>query len=45
MFALPLSAFLNNKPIPKTKFYEKASISPKLKQQFIDKIQKITWKY
>jgi hypothetical protein len=34
-----------NKFIAKTKFYQKASISPKLQTEFIRKIQKIIWKY
>ena len=43
-FKLPREAFVN-KFIPKTKFYEKATISSKLQKEFVDKIQKITWKY
>ena len=34
-----------NKFIAKTKFYEKANLSSKLQKEFVDKIQKITWKY
>lgn len=34
-----------NRFIAKTKFYEKAAISPKLKDDFVNKIQKITWQY
>ena len=41
---LPDNAIVN-KFIAKTKFYEKASVSPKLQNEFIHKIQKITWKY
>jgi uncharacterized protein (UPF0248 family) len=41
---LPKNAFVN-KFIAKTKFYEKASLSSKLQNEFINKIQKITWKY
>jgi uncharacterized protein DUF4391 len=41
---LPKSAHVN-KFIAKTKFYEKASLSSKLQNEFINKIQKITWKY
>jgi hypothetical protein len=43
-FKLPAAAFVN-KFIPKNKFYEKAALSAKLQKEFIDKIQKITWKY
>lgn len=43
-FKLPKAAFVN-KFIAKNKFYEKASFSAKLQKEFIDKIQKITWKY
>ena len=43
-FKLPKTAFVN-KFIPKSKFYEKAALSAKLQKEFIDKIQKITWKY
>jgi len=41
---LPRAAFVN-KFIPKNKFYEKTALSAKLQKEFIDKIQKITWKY
>jgi hypothetical protein len=43
-FKLPRAAFVN-KFIPKNKFYEKAALSAKLQKEFVDKIQKITWKY
>lgn len=43
-FKLPRAAFVN-KFIPKSKFYEKAVLSAKLQKEFVDKIQKITWKY
>lgn len=43
-FKLPKTAFVN-KFIAKTKFYEKAALSAKLQKEFVDKIQKITWKY
>ena len=43
-FNLPKEAFVN-KFIAKTKFYEKANLSSKLQKEFVDKIQKITWKY
>ena len=36
---------LVNRFIAKTKFYEKAAISYKLKDDFVNKIQKITWQY
>lgn len=41
---LPENAIVN-KFIAKTKFYEKASLSSKLQNEFISKIQRITWKY
>jgi len=41
---LPRAALVN-KFIPKNKFYEKTALSAKLQKDFIDKIQKITWKY
>ena len=41
---LPKEAFVN-KFIAKTKFYERTTLSSKLQKEFIDKIQKITWKY
>jgi len=31
--------------IPKSKFFEKTVVNTKLKKEFTDKIQKITWKY
>lgn len=43
-FLLPEQAYLH-KFIPKNKFFEKAVVSAKLKKDFTDKIQKITWKY
>lgn len=43
-FKLPNEALVN-KFIAKTKFYEKANLNAKLQKEFIDKIQKITWKY
>ncbi len=43
-FRLPENALVN-KFVAKTKFYEKASLSSKLQNEFIHKIQKITWKY
>ncbi len=41
---LPNSAKVN-KFIPKSKFYAHTSVNTKLKQQFTDQIQKITWQY
>jgi hypothetical protein len=41
---LPKEAFVN-KFIAKTKFYEKANLNSKLQKEFVDKVQKITWKY
>jgi len=41
---LPINALVN-KPVHKKKFYEKAAISKKLKDEFVEKVQKITWRY
>jgi len=41
---LPKSAFVN-KFIAKSKFYEKATLGTKLQNEFVNNIQKITWKY
>lgn len=43
-FNLPEKAFVN-KFIAKSKFYDKAVVNAKLQSEFINKIQKITWKY
>lgn len=43
-FNLPKEAIVN-KHIPKNKFYEKAALSSRIQREFVDKIQKITWKY
>ena len=43
-FNLPKSAIVN-KFIAKSKFYEKAALSTRLQNEFINKIQRITWKY
>lgn len=43
-FKLPPSAYVN-KFIPKSKFYERAALSTKLQNEFVKKIQRITWKY
>lgn len=39
---LPASTVVN-RFVPKEKFYTKTSVSGKIKQQFIDEIEKITW--
>ena len=44
MIDLPKECLVN-KFIPKKTFYEKVNISSSLKQEFIDKIEKITWLY
>jgi len=41
---LPKNAIVN-KIIPKQAFYNRLSISNKLKNEFIDKVRKITWTY
>ena len=41
---LPAQAYID-KFIAKNKFFEKAVVNTKLKNEFIDQIQKITWKY
>ncbi|WP_104136688.1 DUF4391 domain-containing protein [Cryobacterium sp. Y62] len=33
------------RPVPKTKFYEKATISPAVRGKFVSEIQRITWAY
>ncbi|VEN74036.1 conserved hypothetical protein [Candidatus Desulfarcum epimagneticum] len=43
-FKLPDSAMVD-KFIAKSKFYERAALSSKMQNEFIRKIQKITWKY
>lgn len=43
-FKLPKESFVN-KFIAKNKFYEKANLNAKLQKEFVDKIQKIIWKY
>ncbi len=43
-FNLPRNAYVN-KFIAKSKFYEKAALSSKVQKEFVEKIQKITWKY
>lgn len=39
---LPVSTVVN-RFVPKEKFYTKTSVSSKIKQQFVDEIEKITW--
>ena len=34
-----------NKILPKKVFYEKANISSSIKEEFVDKVEKIYWKY
>ena len=41
---LPKSTLVN-KFVAKTKFYQKTNISTKLQSEFVNKIQRITWKY
>ncbi len=41
---LPKDAFVN-KYVAKSKFYEHATVSKRVKQTFVDKIDRITWKY
>lgn len=43
-FNLPKEALVN-KFVAKTRFYEKTNLSSKIKKEFVDKVQKITWKY
>lgn len=43
-FTLPEQAYVH-KFIPKNKFFEKTVLNTKLKKEFTDKIQKITWEY
>lgn len=43
-FTLPPQAFVN-RFVPKSKFFEKAVVNTKLKKEFTDAIQKITWQY
>lgn len=43
-FALPEQAYVH-RSIPKNTFFGKTAISTKLKKEFTDQIQKITWEY
>lgn len=44
MITLPKECIVD-KFIPKKTFYEKVNISNLIKQEFIDKVERITWKY
>ena len=44
MLGLPRNCEVN-RVIPKKTFYERVNISTSLKQEFIDKLEKIVWKY
>ena len=44
MIKLPKECIVD-KFIPKKIFYEKVSLSANLKQEFVDKLDKIYWKY
>lgn len=44
IFNLPSEA-LANKFIPKSKFFEKAQVSTKVQQEFVNEIARITWAY
>lgn len=44
IYTFPAKALVN-RPIPKTKFYEHASISRSVKDAFVSQIQQITWAY
>lgn len=44
MFNLPKECSVN-KFIPKKTFYEKVNISKVIQQEFVDKVEKIIWKY
>lgn len=43
-FLLPEQAYIH-RFIPKNKFFEKAVVNSKLKKEFTEKIQKISWEY
>lgn len=43
-FKLPKEALVN-KFVAKSRFYERSKLSSKLQKEFVDKIQRITWKY
>jgi len=44
LYQYPQSAAVD-RPIPKNKLYEQGSANSKLKQKFIDEVEKITWAY
>lgn len=44
VYQYPPKAYLN-RPIPKTKFYENATITKSIKDAFVGQIQQITWAY
>ena len=44
VYHYPQKAYLN-RPIPKTKFYENATITKNIKDAFVGQIQQITWAY
>lgn len=44
IYTFPTKALVN-RPIPKTKFYEHASISRSVKDAFVSQIRQITWAY
>ncbi len=44
VYTLPDKAYIN-KFIPKNKFFEKAIVNTRLKNEFIAQIQRINWKY
>jgi len=43
-FKLPKEALVN-KFVAKSRFYERSKLSSKLQKEFVDKVQRITWKY
>lgn len=44
LYQYPTSAIVD-RPIPKKKLYEQGAANSKLKQKFIDEVEKITWAY
>ncbi len=44
VFNLPENAYVN-KFVAKNRFYERSALSSKVRKDFVDKIQKIVWKY
>lgn len=43
-FKLPKETLVN-KFVAKSRFYERSKLSSKLQKEFVDKVQRITWKY